>query len=79
MIGVGYKISKNVKKQDLVYKLRSDRLQTSNQKSNLHYIRRITPKRVTSGGGHLRDLARGLHNSEETWQRWRAVGDTVSI
>ena len=48
-------------------------------KSNLHYTRGITPKRVTSGGAHLRDLAPGLHSSEETSQRWRAVGDSVSI
>ena len=48
-------------------------------KSNLHYTRRITPKRVTSCGAHLRGLAPGLHSSEETSQRWRAVGDTVPI
>ena len=29
-------------------------------KSNLHYTRGITPKRVTSGGAHLRGLAPGL-------------------
>ena len=29
-------------------------------------------------GTHLRDLAPGQHSSEETLQRWRAVGDTVS-
>ena len=38
-------------------------------KSNLHYTRRITPKRVTSCGAHLRGLAPGLHSSEETSQR----------
>ena len=48
-------------------------------KSNLHYTRRITPKRVTSGGAHLHGLAPGLHSSEETSQQWRAVGDTVPI
>ena len=48
-------------------------------KSNLHYTRRITPKRVTSGGAHLRGLAPGQHSSEETSQRWRVVGDTVPI
>ena len=48
-------------------------------KSNLHYTRGITPKRVTSGGAHLRGLAPGLRSSEETSQRWRAVGDTVPI
>ena len=54
---------------------------TSNQKSksNLHYTRRITPKRVTSCGAHLRGLAPGLHSSEETSQRWRVVGNTVPI
>ena len=53
----------------------------SNQKikSNLHYTRRITPKRVTSCGAHLRGLAPGLHSSKETSQRWRVVGDTVPI
>ena len=48
-------------------------------KSNFHYTRGITPKRVTSSGAHLRGLAPGLHSSEETSQRWRAVGDTVPI
>ena len=48
-------------------------------KSNLHYTRRITPKRVTSYGAHLRGLAPGLHSSEEASQRWRVVGDTVPI
>ena len=38
-------------------------------KSNLHYTRRITPKRVTSCGAHLRGLAPGQHSSEETSQR----------
>ena len=45
---------------------------------NLHYTRGITPKRVTSGGINLRDLAPGLHSSEETSQRWRVIGDIVS-
>ena len=45
-----------------------------NQKSNLHYTRGITPKRVTSGGAHVPGLAPGQHSSEETSQRWRAVG-----
>ena len=48
------------------------------KKSTLHYTRGITPKRVTTGGVHLRDLALGQHNSEETTQQWRDVGDTVS-
>ena len=47
-------------------------------KSNLHYTHDITPKQVTSGGAHLRALAPGLRNSEETSQRWRVVGDSVS-
>ena len=50
----------------------------SHQKSNLHYTRGITPKCVTSGGIHLRSLAPERHNSEETSQRWRTVGDTAS-
>ena len=36
-----------------------------------HYTRDITPKRVTSGGIHLRGLAPGQHSSEETSQRCR--------
>ena len=51
---------------------------SSNLKSNLHYTRVILIKRVTSGGVHLRSLAPGQHSFEETSQRWRAVGDTVS-
>ena len=47
--------------------------------SKLHYTRDITPKRVTSGGAHLRGAAFGLHCSEQMSQRWRAVGDTVTI
>ena len=43
-------------------------------KSNLHYTRDITPKRVTSGGVHLLDLAPGQHSSEVV----RAIGDNVS-
>ena len=46
---------------------------------NLHYTRGITPKRVTSGGVHLRSLAPGQYSSEETSQRWRAAGDIVTI
>ena len=53
--------------------------QCSKIKSNLHYTRRITPKRVTSCGAHLRGLAPGQHSSEETSQRWRVVGDTVPV
>ena len=48
-------------------------------KSNLRYTRRITPKRVANCGPHLRGVAPGLRNSEETSQRWRVVGDTVPI
>ena len=51
----------------------------SNQKSNLHYTRRFTPKRVTSCGAHLRGLAPGQHTSEESSQRWRVVGDTADL
>ena len=47
--------------------------------SNRHYTRGFSPKRVTSGGVHLLDLAPGQHSSEETSQRWRAVGGTVPI
>ena len=36
------------------------------QLSNLHYTRHITPKRVTSDGAHLHDLASGQHSCEET-------------
>ena len=35
-------------------------------------------KCVTNGGANFRDLAPGQHSSVETWQRWRAAGDTVS-
>ena len=49
------------------------------KKSDLDYTRHITPKRVTSGGAHLRGAPFGPHSSEQTSQRWRAVGDTVTI
>ena len=39
--------------------------------------RDITPKHATNGRIHFRGLAPGQHNSKETWQRYRAVGDTV--
>ena len=48
-------------------------------KSNLHYTRDITPKRVTSGGVHLRGLTHEQHSSEETSQRWRVAGDTNPV
>ena len=35
-------------------------------------------KPVTSGRAHLHGLAHEQHNSKETLQRWRAVGNTVS-
>ena len=35
------------------------------QKSKLHYTRGITPKRVTSGGVHLRGLAPAQHSSKK--------------
>ena len=48
------------------------------KKSNLHYTRDITPKRVASSGIHLRGLVPGHHSSEASRQRWQAVGVTVS-
>ena len=51
---------------------------SSKSKLSHHYTRGITPKRVTSDGIHLHDLAPGLHSSEETSQWWRVVGDNVS-
>ena len=48
------------------------------KKAILYCIGEITPKRVPSGGTQrLRGLAPGQYRSEETSQRWRAVGDTV--
>ena len=35
------------------------------------------PKRVTSGGAHLRGLAPGYPSSEETSHQLRAVNDAV--
>ena len=48
------------------------------KKPKSYYTHGITPKRVTSGGAHLRGLAPGQHSSKETLKRWRAVGVTVS-
>ena len=50
------------------------------KESNLHYIHYvgITPQHLTNGGVHFRGLAPGQHSSEETSQRWRAIGDTVT-
>ena len=45
---------------------------------NLHYTRGITPKRITSDGAHLRNLAAGQRSSEEVSQQRRVVGDTAS-
>ena len=47
------------------------------KKLNLHSTCGNTSKHVTSSGTHLRSLAPGQHNSEETSQEWRVVGDTV--
>ena len=49
------------------------------KKSNLYCTRGITPKRVASGKVYFRYLAPVQHSSEETSQRWRVVGDAVSI
>ena len=38
---------------------------------------KYTPKHVASGEAYLCDLAPGQYSSDETSQRWRAVGDTV--
>ena len=40
------------------------RMNYEGSKSILHYSHGITPKRVTSGGAHLRGLAPGQHSSE---------------
>ena len=46
------------------------------KKSHLHYTRSITPKRVTSGGIHLRDMAPGQHrNVAAVASRWRQLFD----
>ena len=47
--------------------------QELNKKISNHYIRCITPKRVTSGGVHLHGLGPWQLSSEKT-----AVGDTAS-
>ena len=61
------------------FKIGIDTFRRKNEKkSNHHYTRGITPKRVTSGGVHLFSLAHGQHSYEETTQMWRAVGDTLS-
>ena len=48
------------------------------KRSNLCYTIGVSRKGVTSGGARLRGLTPGQHNSEETSQRLRAVGDTLS-
>ena len=47
------------------------------EETNLYYACGITSNGVTSGVAYLHDLAPGQHSSEETSQRWRAVGGTV--
>ena len=51
---------------------------TTKKKSNLLYTRANTPKRVTSGGIHLRGLAFGQHSSDKTSQRWRTAADLTA-
>ena len=46
-------------------------LRHAQSNANLHCTHGVWPKRVTSGGVHLRDLAHGQHKPEETWLRWR--------
>ena len=46
---------------------------------NLDYTRGILRRSVYRvAGAHRRDFEPGQHSSKETWQRWQAVGDTVS-
>ena len=50
------------------------------RKSNLYCTRGVTPKRVTSGGIHLRDLAPDAqHSAEETWHwcDWRGISNSL--
>ena len=51
-------------------------LTNEKSKSNLHYIRSITSKRVTSGGTPSRP---GQYSSEKTSWRLRAVCDIVTL
>ena len=53
-------------------------LQKNQIKCSNRPIRGISSKRVTSCRAQLRCVAPGQHNSEETSQQWRVVGDTVS-
>ena len=51
---------------------------SKSKKSNLHYTRHVTPKRVTSCWAHLRGLAPGQHSSKEASMvasRWRQCVD----
>ena len=50
-----------------------------NEKPRLLHTRSISSKSATGGEAHIRGLTPGQHSSEETSQRWRAVGNnTVS-
>ena len=63
----------------LLHGLVNAKLTKIKMRSNLHYTRDITPKRVTSGGAHLRGLAPGgQHNFAEKPLRCRTVGITAS-
>ena len=53
-------------------------LATISIKIKLYYTRGVTPKRVTSGGTHLRGFVPEQHSSEQTSKKWRADGDTGS-
>ena len=57
------------------WSIRKDKVEMIKMKSLLYS--RNTPMRVTSGG--TRGSESEQHSSEETSQRWRAVGDTVPI
>ena len=58
--------------------IQSNGYQNRFRKSNLHYARIITLKRVTSGRAILRSLSPRQHSFKEALQRSRAFGDTVS-
>ena len=44
----------------------------------VHYTRGLKPKRVTSGGAHIRGLAPGQYSSQDTQKQRQAAGDIVS-
>ena len=48
------------------------------EKSNVHYSRCTTPKRVTTGGAHLRGLASQQHSYEKTPQRRDQPGNCTA-